>query len=90
MLYSIAETLPGFDATSWAGLLAPAKTPLAIVEKISAAVQRAIHLPDVSDKFRDMGALPVGDTPEHFSQFLRADIEKWRLVVEKAGVKSEE
>jgi tripartite-type tricarboxylate transporter receptor subunit TctC len=87
---AIAETLPGFDATSWAGLLAPAKTPPAIVEKISAAVQRAIHLPDVSDKFRDMGALPVGDTPEHFSQFLRADIEKWRVVVEKAGVKSEE
>jgi tripartite-type tricarboxylate transporter receptor subunit TctC len=87
---AIAETLPGFDATSWAGLLAPAKTPRAIVEKISAAVQRAIHLPDVSDKFRDMGALPVGDTPEHFSQFLRADIEKWRVVVEKAGVKSEE
>jgi tripartite-type tricarboxylate transporter receptor subunit TctC len=87
---AIAETLPGFEATSWAGLLAPAKTPRAIVEKISAAVQRAIHLSDVSDKFRDMGALPVGDTPEHFSQFLRADIEKWRVVVEKAGVKSEE
>lgn len=87
---AIAQTLPGFDATSWAGLLAPAKTSPAIVEKISAAVQRAIHLPDVLDKYKGMGATAVGDTPEHFSRFLRADIEKWRTVVDKAGVKSEE
>ena len=84
---AIAQTLPGFDATSWAGLLAPAKTPPAIVEKISAAVRRAVHLPDVLEKFSDIGATTVGDTPEHFSKFLKADIEKWRAVVDKAGVK---
>ncbi len=86
---AIAQTLPGFDATSWAGLLAPAKTPPAIVEKISAAVQRAVHLPDVLEKFKDIGATPVGDTSEHFGKFLKADIQKWRAVVEKAGIKIE-
>jgi tripartite-type tricarboxylate transporter receptor subunit TctC len=83
---AIAETLPGFDASSWAGLMAPAKTPPAIVEKISAAVQRAIKMPDIIEKFKAAGATPVGDTPEHFAKYLREDIGRWRAVVEKAGV----
>jgi tripartite-type tricarboxylate transporter receptor subunit TctC len=86
---AIAETLPGFDASSWAGLMAPAKTPPAIVEKISTAVQRAIKMPDVVEKFKAAGATPVGDTPEHFAQYLREDIARWRAVVDKAGVKIE-
>jgi len=83
---AIAETLPGFDASSWAGLMAPAKTPPAIVEKISAAVQRAVRMPDVAEKFKAVGATPVGDSPEHFAKYLREDIGRWRAVVEKAGV----
>ena len=65
---AIAETLPGFDASSWAGLMAPAKTPPAIVEKISAAVQRAVKMPDVAEKFKAVGATPVGDTAGAFRQ----------------------
>jgi tripartite-type tricarboxylate transporter receptor subunit TctC len=83
---AIAETLPGYDATSWAGLLAPAKTPPAIVAKISEAVQRAIKRPDVAETFKSQGATPVGDSAAHFSQYLKDDIEKWRTVVNKAGV----
>jgi tripartite-type tricarboxylate transporter receptor subunit TctC len=83
---AIAETLPGYEATSWAGLLAPAGTPPAIVAKLSAAVQRAIRMPDVVEKFKAQGATPVGDTPEHFANYLKQDIEKWRAVVQKAGV----
>ena len=84
---AIAETLPGYNASSWAGLLAPAKTPPAIVEKIAAAVQRAAKMPDVIDKFKDYGATPVGDTPSHFAGFIKDDIERWRAVVDKAGVR---
>lgn len=84
---AIAETLPGYDATSWAGLLAPAKTPAAIVAKISAAVQKAIKMPDVVEKFKAQGATPVGDSSEQFTTYLKSDIEKWRAVVDKAGVK---
>jgi tripartite-type tricarboxylate transporter receptor subunit TctC len=84
---AIAETLPGYDATSWAGLLAPAKTPPAIVAKISTSVQRAIKMPDVAEKFKTQGATPVGDTSDHFAKYLKEDIEKWRAVVQKAGVK---
>jgi tripartite-type tricarboxylate transporter receptor subunit TctC len=83
---AIAETLPGFDASSWAGLMAPAKTPPAIVEKISAAVQRAVKMPDVAEKFKAVGATPVGDSPEHFAKYLKEDIGRWRAVVDKAGV----
>jgi tripartite-type tricarboxylate transporter receptor subunit TctC len=83
---AIADSLPGYEATSWAGLLAPAKTPPAIVAKISASVQRAIKMPDVIEKFKAQGATPVGDTPEHFAKYLEEDIEKWRTVVHKAGV----
>jgi tripartite-type tricarboxylate transporter receptor subunit TctC len=86
---AIAETLPGFDASSWAGLMAPAKTPPAIVEKISAAVQRAVKMTDVAEKFKAVGATPVGDTPEHFAKYLREDIGRWRAVVDKAGVRIE-
>jgi tripartite-type tricarboxylate transporter receptor subunit TctC len=83
---AIAETLPGYDATSWAGLLAPAKTPPAIVTKISEAVQRAIKRPDVAETFKSQGATPVGDSAAHFTQYLKDDIDKWRAVVSKAGV----
>jgi tripartite-type tricarboxylate transporter receptor subunit TctC len=84
---AIADTLPGYDATSWAGLLAPVNTPPAIVAKISASVQRAIKLPDVAEKLKATGGTPVGDSAEHFAKFMKEDIEKWRAVVEKAGVK---
>jgi tripartite-type tricarboxylate transporter receptor subunit TctC len=84
---AIAETLPGYDASSWAGLLAPARTPPAVVAKISAAVQKAIRMPDVGEKFRAQGATPVGDSSEQFAVYLKSDIEKWRAVVAKAGVK---
>jgi len=86
---AIAETLPGFDASSWAGLLAPIRTPRPVIGKISASVQRAIKMPDVIEKFKAAGATPVGDTADHFAHFLKADIEKWRKVVETAGVKVE-
>ncbi|MBX9841974.1 MAG: tripartite tricarboxylate transporter substrate binding protein [Xanthobacteraceae bacterium] len=86
---AIAETLPGYDASSWAGLLAPAKTPPAVVAKISAAVQKAIKMPDVVEKFKGQGATPVGDSSEQFASYLKTDIEKWRAVVAKAGVKIE-
>jgi tripartite-type tricarboxylate transporter receptor subunit TctC len=83
---TIAATLPGYDATSWAGLLAPAKTPPAIVAKISEAVQRAIKRSDVAETFKSQGATPIGDSTAHFTQYLRDDIEKWRTVVKQAGV----
>jgi tripartite-type tricarboxylate transporter receptor subunit TctC len=86
---AIAETLPGYEAAIWAGLLAPASTPPAIIEKISAAVQEAIRFPEVAEKFRAVGATPVGDTPAHFAQFLTEDIARWRAVVDKAGVRLE-
>jgi tripartite-type tricarboxylate transporter receptor subunit TctC len=85
----IAETLPGYEATIWAGLLAPAKTPAPIMKKISASVQEAIGSPEIIEKFHAVGATPVGDTSAHFAQFLAEDIAHWRAVADKAGVRVE-
>jgi tripartite-type tricarboxylate transporter receptor subunit TctC len=86
---SIAETLPGFDATVWVGLLAPADTPSAVVRKLADGVQQAIRTPEVAEKLKSIGATPVGNTPEEFSKFIKEDIVKWRGIVEKSGVQVE-
>ena len=86
---AIAETLPGYDATSWAGLLAPAKTPPAIVDEDfgsgSTRDPDARCRREVQSDGRDAGRRHA----RAFRQVLKDDIEKWRAVVEKAGVKIE-
>jgi len=83
---SISETLPEYDAASWVGLLAPAKTPKAIVDALAGAVDRALKKPDISKKLVDLGAAVGGGTPAEFSAFVKADLARWQDVVRKAGV----
>jgi tripartite-type tricarboxylate transporter receptor subunit TctC len=82
----MAEFLPGFEATSWHGLFAPAGTPPEIVEKISGEVQRIMQLPNIQERLKGMGAKPIGSTPEEFAQFIAAEREKWAVVIEEANV----
>jgi len=83
---AIAEAIPGYEATSWVGLLAPAGTANAIVEKISAAVGEIVRQPDVAGRLQGLGAAPDADSPVDFSRFLTAELQKWRGVVTKAGI----
>lgn len=83
---SISETLPEYDAASWVGLLAPAKTPKAIVDKLAAAVDGALKKPEVAKKLVDLGAAVGGGTPAEFTAFVKADLARWQDVVRKAGV----
>ncbi len=89
-LPTVAESgLPGFEAYSWTGVLAPAKTPRDIVQKWSQEIARVVQSPDVRDRLINQGVDPVGNTPEQFTQFIEAEIKKWGAVVQQAGIKPE-
>ena len=81
--------LKGYQIVGWNGLFVPAGTPLAIVNRLHDAVVRALALPDVQERLTVMGADGVGDTPQHFAAFIKAEIPKWAQVVKAAGLKVE-
>ncbi|MGY3444207.1 tripartite-type tricarboxylate transporter receptor subunit TctC [Bradyrhizobium sp. USDA 4473] len=79
----IEAGVAGYEATIWLGLMAPARTPKPIIDKLNAAVNAAIKRPDVENLWAAQGAVPMQMTPEAFDQFLRADIVKWADVVKR-------
>jgi tripartite-type tricarboxylate transporter receptor subunit TctC len=88
---TIAESgVPGYEAYSWVGLVAPANTPSDIVHKIYRDVSDILKQPDVADKLNQQGALPVGDTPEDFAQYIKVEVAKWGQVVRNANIKLEQ
>ena len=87
---TIGETLPGYRAEAFQGMVAPAGVPQAIVNKVSAEVARIVRLPDVSQRFELDGAEPVGSTPKEFAAFLKAEMQKWNKVIRDAGIKPEQ
>ena len=85
---TVAEAgVPGYEATIWLGLMAPAATPKPILEQLSAAVNKIIHSPDVKNNWAKQGAAPMGMTPDEFGKFLRQDIAKWSKLVKDTGMK---
>ncbi len=88
-LAAIAETLPGFEVTSWEGILAPAGTPAAVITKIAEEIRRIAAEPTFVDSLRKLGALATSSTPEEFSAFIHAEYAKWQRVVREAGIKVE-
>jgi tripartite-type tricarboxylate transporter receptor subunit TctC len=88
-LPTIGETLPGYEATAWQGLFAPAGTPRPIVDAVAAEVNRIWRLPDVIKALQTVGAEPVTTTPDEFTQYTKTERAKWGEVVRAAGVKIE-
>ena len=82
----LADTLPGFEATSWHGLFAPAGTPPAIVAKLSAEIQRVLQAPAMSERLAGMGAKAIGNTPEEFAAFIGVERQKWADVINGAKI----
>jgi len=78
---------PNTNASNWYGLLAPAKTPAAVIAKINDAVNAALNDPPTHDKLVQAGATPVGGTPESFGKFMKAEYDKWGRVVAERGIK---
>jgi tripartite-type tricarboxylate transporter receptor subunit TctC len=82
---TIAETLPGYEVRLWNGLLAPAKTPPDIIERINRATIDALRSSEVKAKLAEQGSEPVGNTPEEFKTFIASELVKWRRLVEVSG-----
>jgi len=86
---AIAETVPGFESTSWVVFLGPARIPQTIVDKLNAETVRALSLPDVRERFAKMGSDPVGNSPAEARKFVFAEHEKWAKTIKAAGIKAE-
>lgn len=85
-----ASGFPGFEQTApWVGLLAPANTPAAIIDKLNGAMVQAIKQPEVQKRMKELGAIPVGDTPAQFREFLVKDNDRWEKVIKASGIKAE-
>jgi tripartite-type tricarboxylate transporter receptor subunit TctC len=77
--------LPGFEVVGWYGVLAPAGTPPAIVDRLNAEIVRILALPDVKARIAGAGAEVVGDSPAHFEAFLKTDIARWAKLIKASG-----
>ena len=87
-LPTIAETVPGYEATIWIGVMAPKGTPKEVISFLNSSINKVIELPDVKAAWLKQGAVPMVKTPEEFDAFLRKDIEKWAKVVKISGAAS--
>lgn len=87
---AIAEVLPGFEATAWVGIFAPAKTPSDVVSRIQGETARIVQLPDIAKRLSELGATPVANPPSQFADFVKKDTEKWRNLVSTAKIKVEQ
>lgn len=81
--------LSGFEVVAWAGIIAPAKTPKAIVDRLNSEVNKALASPAVGGKLTALGYEVVGGTPEQFAEHIRKEAAKWSDVVKRAGVKAD-
>lgn len=88
-LPTVAEFLPGFQATSWHGLFAPAATPPAIVERLSVAVQEALREPEIKERLAKLGVTPVGSTPTAFARHIDEETARWNKVAKEAKISIE-
>ena len=87
---TIAEQgYPGFESVGWIGLCAPAKTPVAILDKLNAEVQKMLASPEVKDKFQKLAFTPAGDSRAHFAAWIKSEIAKWATVAKASGAKAD-
>ena len=86
---TIAEAgVPGYEVVGWNGILAPAKTPRAIIERLNADIVKVIRTPEVEADILAQGIEPIGNTPEEFGRIIRADVERWGKILKGAKTKA--
>ncbi|KPF50193.1 ABC transporter substrate-binding protein [beta proteobacterium AAP121] len=86
---TVGETVPGFEATTWFAMFAPAGTPKDVVAKLNAEMQRIYKLPDVAEKMKSLGLEPWISTPEELSAYQAKEMTKWAKVVKDSGAKAD-
>lgn len=79
--------VPGFEITAWFGVMAPGSTPSALIQKISADVQRVVAMPEIRDRILADASEPVGNRPEEYAAFIQSEVVKWRGVIKQANMK---
>jgi tripartite-type tricarboxylate transporter receptor subunit TctC len=88
-LPTVAETLPGFTAVAWFGVLAPAGTPTAVINRLSAELDRIVHEPDTMKEIAATGGEPIGGSPATLATLIKVEIPKWIRVAKEAGIRIE-
>ncbi|MDB5838174.1 MAG: LacI family transcriptional regulator [Herminiimonas sp.] len=86
---TVAETLPGFESTSWGGVLAPAGTPAPVIASLNTEIVKILRMPEIKAKISGMGAEVVDSTPDEFKTFIRDEIAKWSKVIKQSGASAE-
>jgi len=86
---TVAETLPGFESAAWYAVVAPPKTPQAIVNKINADINEALHRPEMLHHLAEWSGEAIGGTPQATATYMREEVERWNKVIKAAGVKLE-
>jgi tripartite-type tricarboxylate transporter receptor subunit TctC len=86
---TVAETLPGFEFTTWQGLFAPAKTPPAIVALLNQRLKKAMAAPDQMKRFQDRGLDVIASSPEEFAAHVQSEYTKWGKVIKERGMKAD-
>ena len=86
---TMSEFIPGFQVTAWQGLFAPAATPPAILDRLSAEVQHIMRLPEISKLLLDRGVMSVGSSRSAFTAFWKEEIERWAEVVKVSGARAD-
>jgi len=87
--YAEAANLPGFEFVTWVGLVAPAGTPAAIVDKLSDAMRRAVGTAEIRERFAKLGFEAVGSAPAEFAAFIAEDRARYKRVIDSAGIRVE-
>ena len=85
----VAHGVAGFDVSSWVGILAPAKTPQPVIDRLNRELNAALAAPETAEQLAKLGIAPTPGTPEAFAAQLRSDLAKYGKVVDAAGIKAE-
>ncbi|HZN26193.1 MAG TPA: tripartite tricarboxylate transporter substrate binding protein [Burkholderiales bacterium] len=86
---TIGETVKGYEATQWYGILAPVKVPKPYIEKLNTAIVKALHSSDAKALLSAEAAEPVGNSPDEFGRFIKSEMARWAPVVKQSGAKAE-
>ena len=83
---TMAETLPGFEAVAWYGIVAPPKTPKNIIDKINADVNEALRQPELQEQLKKLSAVTFGGSVDKTSKYMREEVDRWAAVIKSASI----